>query len=52
MTRETFRPIVAGEKAWQRQLRDRYAEEPGPAVDLELRTAASSGSSSVRTSPA
>lgn len=36
-SRFTFRPIVAGERAWQRQLRDRYAEEPAPDVDLALR---------------
>ena len=34
--RHTFRPIVAGEVAWQRQLRDRYAGEPGPAIELDL----------------
>lgn len=39
MTRQTFRPIVAGEVAWQRQLRDRYADEPAPPVSLELRSA-------------
>lgn len=38
-TRFTFRPIVAGQPAWQRQLRDSYAAEPGPDVPLELRTA-------------
>lgn len=32
----TFRPIVAGEAAWQRQLRDRYASESGPPIDLDL----------------
>lgn len=36
--RHTFRPIVAGEVAWQRQLRDRVGEPP-PPVRLELRTA-------------
>jgi hypothetical protein len=37
--RHSFRPIVAGEVAWQRQLRDRYAGEPGPAIELDLRSA-------------
>lgn len=37
--RHTFRPIVAGEAAWQRQLRDSYVDEPAPDVSLELRTA-------------
>jgi len=36
--RATFRPIVAGEAAWQKQLRDRYTE-PAPAVSLDLKTA-------------
>ena len=36
--RHTFRPIVAGEAAWQRQLRDRYAADPAPAIDLDLRS--------------
>jgi len=36
--RTTFRPIVAGEPAWQKQLRDRYTD-PAPDVSLELRTA-------------
>lgn len=35
-SRFTFRPIVAGEAAWQRQLRDRYGDEPAPPVDLDL----------------
>ena len=38
-TRHTFRPIVAGGAAWQKQLRDRYADEPAPDVDLDLRSA-------------
>lgn len=36
--RHTFRPIVAGEPAWQRQLRDRYAADPAPAIELDLST--------------
>lgn len=35
--RHTFRPIVAGEAAWQKQLRDRYAGDPAPAIALDLR---------------
>lgn len=34
--RATFRPIVAGEAAWQKQLRDRYAAIPAPAIELDL----------------
>lgn len=39
MTRATFRPIVAGQPAWQKQLRDRFLDQPAPAVDLDLATA-------------
>lgn len=35
-SRFTFRPIVRGESAWQKQLRDRYGSEPAPPVDLDL----------------
>lgn len=36
MSRRTFRP-AAGDKAWQRQLRERYEAEGAPDVDLTLR---------------
>lgn len=39
MTRATFRPIVAGQPAWQKQLRDRYLAIPAPAIELDLATA-------------
>lgn len=39
MTRATFRPIVAGQPAWQKQLRDRYLDQPAPPVELDLRKA-------------
>lgn len=37
--RETFRDVATpGTPAWQRQLRDRYADIPAPDVDLSLKT--------------
>lgn len=39
-SRATFRPIVDGEVAWQKQLRDRYLDsDPPPAGDLSLKRA-------------
>lgn len=38
MTRETFRPIVDGAPAWQKQLRDRIAR-PAPPIELDLKRA-------------